>query len=96
MVHGPGTLLTLPPYRVARELRHAAAAEEDARVYRQRLTRIIMQWMAGYAVGLFIIGLAFRVYDPSLEIAPTFLAIGQIVCAGSTVTTVFRFWKILG
>ena len=65
-------------------------------IYRQRLTRIILQWMGGYSVGLFIIGLAFRVYDPTLEIAPTFLAIGQIVCAGSTVTTVFRFWKILG
>lgn len=52
--------------------------------------------MVGYLIGFVIIGMAFHIDDPTLEYAPTLLAIGQTVCASSTVITVFRFWKIVG
>lgn len=88
--------MTIPPHRIAGELRRVAAADEGERVHRRRLARVIGGWMVGYLIGFVIIGMAFHIDDPTLEYAPTLLAIGQTVCASSTVITVFRFWKIVG
>lgn len=84
-------LLRLPPYRVATEMRRVAQADQDECDERRDRRSLVLQWIAGYAVGVFLMGMGFHTADEAA--APVYLQLGQIVCALSSVITVFRFWR---